>query len=195
MSLKEQVYSVLVVSASEKLNASLAALFPLPLFDPVNVASGISQAKRAISERPYDVIVVNSPLPDGSGVSFALDTATRPDTVVLLLARGEQYDDLTGTLSSNGVFMLRKPVPRPIFEAATGWLVSAREMLRKTGIQSLSIEEKMAEIRLVNRAKWLLISKKGMTEPEAHRAIEKAAMDRCVSKRVIAGEIINELSP
>ena len=51
-------------------------------------------------------------------------------------------------------------------------------------------EEKMQEIRLVNRAKWLLISKDGLTEDEAHHRIEKLAMDRCITKREIAEYII-----
>ena len=56
--------------------------------------------------------------------------------------------------------------------------------------QKRTNEEKMAEIRLVNKAKWILISELSMSEPEAHRYIEKQAMDRCVSKRTIAEEII-----
>ena len=48
----------------------------------------------------------------------------------------------------------------------------------------------MNEIRLVNRAKWLLISEVKMDEPSAHRYIEKQAMDRCISKREVAEEII-----
>ena len=55
---------------------------------------------------------------------------------------------------------------------------------------SLSVEEKMEEIRLVNRAKWLLIEQLKMTESDAHRYIEKQAMDRCVSRREIAQNII-----
>mgnify|MGYP002627206063 CR=1 FL=1 len=50
--------------------------------------------------------------------------------------------------------------------------------------------EKMQEIRLVNRAKWLLISELNMDEQTAHRYIEKQAMDRCVSRRKIAEGII-----
>lgn len=46
------------------------------------------------------------------------------------------------------------------------------------------------EIRLVNRAKLILIKIYGMTEPEAQRAITKSAMDRCVRKRAVALEII-----
>ena len=55
----------------------------------------------------------------------------------------------------------------------------------------MTLEEKMAEIRLVNRAKWLLIDKKKIDEPEAHRYIEKQAMNRCVTKVQIAREIID----
>ena len=52
----------------------------------------------------------------------------------------------------------------------------------------------MEEIRLVNRAKWLLISELKMDEPQAHRYIEKQAMDMCVSKRRVAEEIIRTYS-
>ena len=60
--------------------------------------------------------------------------------------------------------------------------------------KTASIEEKMEEIRLVNRAKWLLIEQLRMTESEAHRYIEKQAMDRCVTKRSIAENIISMYS-
>ena len=51
----------------------------------------------------------------------------------------------------------------------------------------------MAVIRLVNRAKCLLIERKAMTEQEAHRWIEKQAMDRCVSRKVIAEQILQTI--
>ena len=73
---------------------------------------------------------------------------------------------------------------------ALGWMASTRERLKKSEKKTLSIEEKMEEIRLVNRAKWLLIGEIKMDEQKAHRYIEKLAMDRCVSKREIAEEII-----
>ena len=49
----------------------------------------------------------------------------------------------------------------------------------------------MEEIRLVNRAKWLLIEQLKMTEAEAHRHIEKQAMDRCVTRRAVAEDILS----
>ena len=73
-------------------------------------------------------------------------------------------------------------------------LCGTRERLRRMEQKTASIEEKMEEIRLVNRAKWLLIEQLRMTESEAHRYIEKQAMDRCVTKRSIAENIISMYS-
>ena len=190
MSLKEQVYSVLVVSASEKFNQALPEIFSVPVFSPVQFVSNVSAAKRAIAERDFDMVIVNSPLPDDTGLRFAIDTVSSYQTVVLFLARTEQYTQSFDQLAEHGVFLIQKPTSKTAFELASGWLISARERIRKTEKKTLSIEEKMNEIRLVNRAKWLLITELKMNEPDAHRYIEKQAMDRCVPKRQIAEEII-----
>ena len=102
----------------------------------------------------------------------------------------EIYDKV----AEHGVFVLPKPTSKPIIITALSWLSSPREKLRKTEKKTLSIEEKMGEIRIVNRAKWLLISELKMDEQGAHRYIEKQAMDRCISKKVIAEEIIKTYS-
>lgn len=190
MSLKEQVYGVLVVSASEKLNQALPDIFTVPVFSPVQFVSNVSAAERAVAERDFDMVIVNSPLPDDTGLRFAIDTVSSYQTVVLFLARTEQYEQFFDQLAEHGVFLIRKPISKASLEMASGWMISARERVRKTEKKTLSIEEKMNEIRLVNRAKWLLISELKMTEPDAHRYIEKNAMDRCVPKRQIAEEII-----
>ena len=191
MSLMEQVYSVLLVSSSEKISRALREIFSVPSFSPFTVVGSVGAAERAAAEREFDLIIVNSPLPDDGGLRFSVDAADRCDgSVVLFLAREEQYDEVWETLVSRGVFTLRKPLSKNVMEAASDWLISARERIRRTEKKTLSIEEKMNEIRLVNRAKWLLISELKMTEPDAHRYIEKQAMDRCVPKRRIAEEII-----
>ena len=53
------------------------------------------------------------------------------------------------------------------------------------------IRKLVEEIRLMNRAKLILIKMRGMTEAEAHRFIVHSAMDRCVKKRRVAEEIID----
>ena len=194
MSLKERVYSVLIVSAAESFNDALSALLPNSKYSPTHFVSNISAAKWVLAERAFDFVIINSPLPDDVGTRFAIDTANSEESVVLLMVRTELQEEIYDKVAEHGVFVLSKPTSKPTMMTALSWLSSAREKLRKTEKKTLSIEEKMEEIRIVNRAKWLLIGELKLDEPEAHRYIEKQAMDRCVSMRVVAEEIIKTYS-
>ena len=191
MSLKERVYSVLTVSSTDSFNNSISSLLPKSKYSPLHIVSSVSAAKRVIAERSYDFVIINSPLPDDTGTRFAIDVCNTGNTVVLLLVRAELHEDVYDKVAEHGVFTLSKPTSKPTILTALNWLTSAREMLNKTQKKTLSIEEKMEEIRIINRAKWLLISNLKMTEQDAHRHIEKQAMDRCIPKRKVAEEIIN----
>ena len=51
------------------------------------------------------------------------------------------------------------------------------------------------EIRLVDRAKCVLIQVLSMTEPQAHRYLEKEAMDRRVTRREVAEQVLRTYEP
>ena len=192
MSLTERVYSVLVLSASNNFNDTISALLPENTYTPVRYISNVSAGKRIFSEHSFDFVIINSPLPDDTGVRFAIDICNASSTVVLLVVRNELYAEINDKVSKYGVFTLAKPTSKPFMSNALTWMITARERLRKSEKKTLTIEEKMQEIRIVNKAKWVLISKQAMTEEDAHRYIEKMAMDRCLSKRAIAEEILAE---
>ncbi|MBQ8297818.1 MAG: ANTAR domain-containing protein [Ruminococcus sp.] len=194
MSLKEQVYSVLVVSAADSFNSALTAMLPESKYDPVYTVSGVSAAKRAAAEREFDFVLINSPLPDDTGTRFAIDICTSKDSAVLLFVRNEIHDEIYNKVAEHGVFTLPKPTSKPTMIQALRWMAATRERLRKSVSKTLSIEEKMVEIRLVNRAKLLLISEKQMNEPDAHHYIQKFAMDKCISRREAAEKIIDSFS-
>lgn len=194
MNLEERGYSVLVASASKNFNSALLPLFPESAFSPVHIAASISAAQRMLAERSFDFVIVNSPLPDDTGIRFAIDACNARGTVVLLLIKSEIYMEIYGKVVIHGVFTLSKPTSRQTLSQALGWMASARERLRKIEKKTLSIEEKMEEIRLVNRAKWLLINELKMDEPHAHHYIEKQAMDQCITKRQAAENIISTYS-
>ena len=187
-------YNVLLVCASESIASAVRALLHEAGHDRVKTVSDAGAAKRAVGETAYDFVIVNAPLPDGAGTRFAIDLCVNSNTVVLLLVRAELYADITEKAGPYGVYTLEKPVSRPMMFTALGWMASTRERLRRNETKTLTLEEKMEEIRLVNRAKWLLIDREGMDEPAAHRLIEKQAMDRCVTRRTVAQEIIERLS-
>ena len=191
MDMKEHVYSVLVVSAAEKFNTGLLPLLPAASFEPVTLVCDISSAKREVLQRTYDFVIVNAPLPDDMGVRFAIDAGSQGEAIALLLVREAFYAELTARLTPYGVFTMLKPTSAARMATALHWMTSARERLRRNETKALTLQEKMEEIRLVNRAKWILIEQRGMDEPTAHRYIEKQAMDRCVTRRAIAQEIVD----
>lgn len=191
MSLKERVYSVLVISAKEKFNASLQSLLPESEYAPVQMVSSVSLAKRVLLERSFDFVFINTPLPDDFGTRFAIEISGNKGTVILLLVRNEVYEEVCDKVTEYGILTLPKPASKQMVAHTLNFMAGIRERLRKLENKSLSMEEKMKEIRLVNRAKWVLIDELKMSEADAHRYIEKQAMDRCVSRREIAEEIIS----
>ena len=52
------------------------------------------------------------------------------------------------------------------------------------------LQEKIEEMRLVDRAKSTLVEYLGFTEAEAHRYLEKQAMDMRMTRREVAEEIL-----
>ena len=191
MSLKERVYSVLVISAKENFNASLQSLLPESKYAPVQMVSSVSLAKRVLLERSFDFVFINTPLPDDFGTRFAIEISGNKGTVILLLVRNEVYEEVCDKVTEYGILTLPKPDSKQMVAHTLNFMAGIRERLRKLENKSLSMEEKMKEIRLVNRAKWVLIDELKMSEADAHRYIEKQAMDRCVSRREIAEEIIS----
>ena len=194
MSLEVRIYSVLLVSSSASFVDTMRSLLPESRYSPVGIATSVSAAKRMLSERTYDFVIINSPLTDSNGLRLATDIAEEKNVIPLLLVKNDEYPEILDRTIRNGVYMLSKPLTRATTAVALAWMAASRERQRVSEKKELTFEEKMKEIHLVNRAKWLIISELHMTEPEAHRYIEKQAMDRCVTRGTVAEEIIRTYS-
>ena len=187
--LQECVYRVLLVSASEKFDRSLRALLPGSLFSPVVTVNSEGAARRMLLERRFDLLLINAPLPDDFGTRLAR-SAAEGDMGILLFVKAEQYDGVSLEMMRYGILTLAKPASPHAVLQALRLLCASRERVRRLEQRTETLERKMEEVRLVSRAKWVLIARYAMTEEEAHRYIEKQAMDRCLTKREIAEEIL-----
>ena len=190
MIFQERTYSVLIVSASEKFNNTARSLLKPTDYWPVSAVSSVGEARRRLNDRPCDLLLINGPLPDDLGLQLAMDACANSDAGVLLLVRSEIYDEIYAKALPYGVIVLPKPTSLPMVAQTLRVLCATRERLRRLEQRQASVEERIAEIRLVNRAKLLLIQRKDLSEEDAHRYIEKQAMDRRVSKREVAESII-----
>lgn len=186
---ESSVYSVLVVSPAGRGADFLASVFDTPTFDPVVNASSAGEARRLLSSEQYDLIAVNSPLPDETGIDFCIDAAQGPSGVMLFV-KNDIYEIVSSQCTREGIFVIPKPNTQRNVAQSVTLLCAICERLRKYEKKTRTLREKMDSIRIVNRAKWLLIERLGMTEQDAHGYIEKEAMNRRRTSREIAEEII-----
>ena len=190
MVFQERTYSVLIVTAPDNFVNSVMPLLPVTDYWPVTTARSVGEARRRIAETDFDIVLINAPLPDDFGMRLAIDICTNSGAGVLLMVKNDLFNDIYAKVVSYGVITLSKPTNLQMVAQNLRILCATRERLRQMEAKQATVEEKIEEMRLVNRAKWLLIECLGMTEPEAHRYIEKQSMDERISKREVAENII-----
>ncbi len=190
MVFQSNTYSVLLVSASEKFNTATLPLLPPTDYWPVTLAGSVGEARRRLVDSSFDLILVNTPLPDDIGVDFSAEACAESDAGVLLLIKNELYEETYYRVLPSGVITLSKPTTVQMISQNLRVLCAMRERLRSMRRRQATVEEKIEEIRLINRAKWLLIENLHMTEPDAHRYITRQAMEQRTGKREIAEGII-----
>ena len=190
MVFQERTYSVLIVTASDSFVSSVMPLLPVTDYWPVTTVRSVSEARRRIVETDFDIVLINAPLPDDFGMRLAIDICTNSGAGVLLMVKSDLFNDIYAKVVSYGVITLSKPTNLQMVAQNLRILCATRERLRQMEAKQATVEEKIEEMRLVNRAKWLLIECLGMTEPEADRYIEKQSMDERISKREVAASII-----
>jgi hypothetical protein len=112
----------------------------------------------------------------------------------VLLVRSELYEETYYRCLPHGVFTFSKPIDRETLTGAMRSLCTVRERIRAMEKKQATVEERIEELRLINKAKWLLIQHRGCSEEEAHRSILSRAMEQRRSKKEIAQEIIRTFS-
>lgn len=190
MVFQEQTYAVLLVSGSEKFSRVLTELLPQTDFWPVTAVRSSGEARRALLGKEYDIVLINAPLTDEFGMHLAADLCAGSDAGVLMFVKSELYDEMCAKAIPAGVMVQSKPASSQTVLQNLRMLCAVLERMRGMEKKQASVEEKIEEIRLVNRAKWALIRCLSMSEEEAHHYIEKQAMDTRRSKRQVAESIL-----
>ena len=185
----KNIYKVLVAGANDKTFALLQTLLPGSSYDPPLRAGSAGEAKRMALDYAVDIAILNAPLRDEFGTQLALNLA-RDNVGVLLLVPGESFDGVRDQVEDEGVMALAKPLTRQTLEMGLHMITALRGKLLQMDRRNRALQEKMTDIRTINRAKWLLIEQLRMTESEAHYYIERQAMDTRLSRREVAENII-----
>ena len=184
-------HSVLIVSVSEQFVSIVKK--SLTGFITLDTGKSAAAARRYILERYYDLIVINAPLPDETGEDLAIDAAMTGNASILLVIPEDVFEDILGSVTDYGVLVLPKPVPRGRIDKAIRFLTAVQNKMHGLEKRVSAAEEKLGELKTVDRVKFLLMEQKHMSEDEAHRFIGKMAMDNGISRGKAARRILDDL--
>ena len=181
----------LIVSAGASSNEYISArLAEMGYARPVIIPSG-AEARRRMAESDFELIVVNSPLPDEFGHEVCINAMEKTDAGVVFLVKAAQAEQLLGPLNEQGVLLLSKPFSNTLFMQTMHMAAASNHRLQRLRQENARLQEKIAQVRLVSRAKCCLVEHEHITEAEAHRLIEKRAMDTRRDRTEIAQEILD----
>jgi len=182
--------SVLIVSNSEKSVAFFKDMLGSFSCGRITAVKNCQEARRMYLKRDFDLAVINSPLSDESGETLSKDIASKGITQVILIVKSDFYDDISRAVEDCGVITIARPVNKNIFQISLKLVKAVRNRLKAMQYENSRLTRKIEDIRIINRAKCLLISHLSMSENEAHKYIEKQAMDMRITKTAVAEGIL-----
>ena len=184
--MEAESHSVLLVSRDSKIISQVSAFLVAPLFE-LTTTSDFNEARRLATERTFNIIIADSG--DGYDTDFAINIADSYSTI-LLLVPNEHFDEISYRVEGYGILTITKPFEPFYFYNMVKIAIAVQYKVQVLSSQTTKLKVKMEEIKQVNRAKMLLMQNMNMSEQEAHRYIEKEAMDRGMKRTAISEEII-----
>lgn len=162
-------------------------------YDVVGEAADGESAIHLADELRPDLVVMDIKMPKMDGITAAEHIAKARIAPVVLLTAFSQKELVDRARDAGAMAYVVKP-----FTAAD--LVPALEIALSRHAEITALEAEISDLtdrfetrKLVERAKSLLISNMGLTEPEAFRWIQKTSMDRRLTMREVAETVLNQI--
>ena len=156
---------------------------------------GVTYARGVVDDMQHRNIPLCARLLSGKPAEAIADAVEKTDAGVIFLAKAAAAEQLLTPLSEEGVLLVTKPFSNTFFLQAIHMAAASNHRLLLLRQENQRMQEKLAQVRLVSRAKCCLIELGRMTEAEAHRYIEKKAMDTRRDRAEVAQEILDSYDP
>ena len=182
--------SALIVSRAATGTAYLTDILSAASVDHISALQSCGEARRLLQERDFDLVIINAPLRDESGEILARYIAAKGTAQVILIVASEYFDAVSAICEGDGVLTIAKPLNKAVLWASLKLARATSLRLKRMYTENSKLKQRIEDIRIVDRAKYILISHLNLNEQEAHRYIEKQAMDMRLTRRAVAEGIL-----
>lgn len=180
----------LIVSSNKTSVNFFTEMLHLASVTNITLAQTCEDAVNFVACDDYDYVIINSPLKDGLGYKFAKETATKGVSQVIFVVNNDYYEKIIADVSNIDILTVSKPVNKAVFWSSLKLAKSANHRVKIVQNENIKLKKQLQDVTVINRAKCILISYLGMSEEEAHKYIEKQAMDVRQTKRIVAEGIL-----
>lgn len=147
-------------------------------------------ARRRLIEDEYDLVIIDTPLKDEFGTELAVKLSQKGNTGIILIVKSGESEMIGSKVEEHGIFIIPKPFTKSIFYQGVKFVFTSLRRVSRLKDEQTKLLKQVEDIKKVDRAKCLLIQYNKLTEKEAHKYIEKQAMDLRLSRRAVADKII-----
>ncbi|MDF2987125.1 MAG: response regulator with putative antiterminator output domain [Eubacterium sp.] len=182
---------ILIVCSKPELIKELRTLMLQQGYTAAEYSVSANEARRKLDFFEPELILINAPLQDELGIDLVLDIADKTDAGIIILAKHEHLEEMQYKLEKVGALILPKPINKTTLLQTARFAAQSRKSLKGLKLQNDDLEKRINDRKVIEKAKWILVDKMNMTEPQAHRYIQKRAMDTRISQIKVAEEIIS----
>lgn len=162
-------------------------------FDVVGEAPDGETAVRLVTELEPDVVVMDVKMPGMDGISAAEKIMADRTCAVVMLTAFSQAELVERARDAGAMAYVVKPFTTADLLPALEIAISRFQEISSLESEIADLNERFETRKRVDRAKGLLMTKMGLTEPEAFRWIQKTSMDRRLTMREVADAVIDQV--
>ncbi len=182
--------NALIISDSQKgVDFFSKMLKSVPIND-ISIKCSCAEARLLLLERQFDLVIINAPLKDEQGDSLAMQIAMKSISQVIITVDASIYEDISANLEEYGVLTVSKPINTNLFWSVLKIAIATSNKLNAYQNENQRLTKQISDIKTVDRAKRILMSNFSLSENDAHKHIEKEAMNQRKSKVEIALSIL-----
>lgn len=180
----------LLISHSEKNASSLSELLRSEGYSSISVSTTAKTAKKLVEKDEFDLICINAPLNEETGIELSEHFAKTTRSSVVIIVPQKNAEEVNDLLTSQGVLVIAKPINKHLFHHFLQFTDCFRTRMLCVTEENEKLRHMVEDMKIINRAKFLLISCLNMSETQAHRYLEKQAMNLRISKLQVAKQVI-----
>ncbi|AZQ78130.1 response regulator [Flaviflexus ciconiae] len=190
---EERHYRALVVEDEALIRLDIVETLTDAGIDVVGEASNGEEAIEKAKEFEPDVVVMDVKMPGMDGITAAEQILANRTCAVVMLTAFSQSELVERARDAGAMAYVVKPFTPADLIPAVEIAVSRFQEIVSLESEVANLTEQFETRKQVDRAKGLLMSKMGLTEPEAFRWIQKTSMDRRLTMKEVADAVIDQV--